>query len=137
MTLHQVNTKWDNGLAFDSQIGDHTVRMDASGEMGNNSGVSPKKMLLASLSGCTGMDVVSLLNKMRVPFTRLEIDAEGDLRDEHPKVYTEIRLVYRLYGENLDNAKVEKAIDLSQEKYCGVSAMLKKSCPVKYTIEYA
>ena len=131
-----MNTVWKEKMAFESQLGNHVVRMDTTPEMGDDSGASPKQMLLAGLAGCTGMDVVSLLNKMRVPFTNFEMDIEADLTEEHPIVFSEIRLIYKFYGTDLDTAKVEKAVKLSQEKYCGVSAMLKKNSPIEYSIEY-
>jgi len=133
---YKVNTVWKEKMAFESQLGNHVVRMDTTPEMGDDSGASPKQMLLAGLAGCTGMDVVSLLNKMRVPFTNFEMDIEADLTEEHPIVFSEIRLIYKFYGTDLDTAKVEKAVKLSQEKYCGVSAMLKKNSPIEYSIEY-
>lgn len=136
MITDTVKTTWANKMAFVSHIGRHTFRIDTGLESGDDSGPRPKKTLLATLAACTGMDVVSLLRKMRVPFTGLEIDTEGDLTDEHPIVYSEIRLVYRVLGNDLDKEKIKKAIDLSQEKYCGISAMLKKNCPIHYTIEY-
>ncbi|MFT5766086.1 MAG: putative redox protein, partial [Saprospiraceae bacterium] len=83
--MHSVKTNWKNKMAFDSQIDKHTVRIDTGGELGDDSGPSPKKLLLASLAGCTGMDVVSLLKKMRVTITGFEIDIEADLTEEHPK----------------------------------------------------
>jgi putative redox protein len=134
--VNSVNTIWKNKMAFDSHVDNHTIRIDTGGEIGDDSGPSPKKLLLSSLAGCTGMDVVSLLKKMRVLITGFEIDIEADLTEEHPKVYSEIRLVYRFFGEELNKEKVEKSVRLSQEKYCGVSAMLKKNCPVNYRIEY-
>ncbi len=135
-TVHKISASWVEGLAFNLQIDKHNVRIDASGELGNNTGPSPKKLLLTSLAGCTGMDVVSLLDKMRVPYTNLDVYVEGDLTDEHPKVYSEIRVIYKIYGQDLDANKVEKAVLLSQEKYCGVSVMLRKSTNLTYTIEY-
>jgi len=123
-------------MAFDSQIDKHTLRIDAPEPLGEDTGASPKKLLLSSLAGCTGIDVVSLLNKMKVSFDNFEMDVEADLTDEHPKVYSEIRLVYRFYGEDLNKAKIEKAIALSKDKYCGVSAMLQKNCPIVYSVEY-
>ena len=134
---HAINTKWIEHMAFDSHIGKHTIRIDTSGEYGDDTGAGPKQLLLSALAGCTGMDVVSLLKKMRVPFTGLEIDVTADLTYTHPKIYSEIRLVYRVFGNELDKAKVKKAVDLSQEKYCGVSAMLRKNSPILYDIEYA
>jgi putative redox protein len=133
---HSVNTKWIDKMTFESQIDNHTIRIDTSGELGDDSGPSPKKLLLSSLAGCTGMDVTALLKKMRVPFVGFEMDIEADLTEEHPKVYSEIRLVYRFYGKDLNKKKIEKAVGLSQEKYCGVSEMLRKNSPIKYSIEY-
>lgn len=133
---YKVNTVWKEKMAFESQLGNHTVRMDTTPEMGDDSGANPKQLLLAGLAGCTGMDVVSLLNKMRVPFTNFEMGIEADLIEKHPIVFSEIRLKYVFWGDNLDKAKVKKAVKLSQDKYCGVSAMLKKNSPITYTIEY-
>ena len=133
---YKVNTVWKEKMAFDSQLGNHTVRMDTTPEMGNDSGPSPKQLVLAGLAGCTGMDVVSLLKKMRVDYTGFEIDIEADLTEEHPIVFSEIRMKYLISGKDLDRSKVEKAINLSQERYCGVSAMLKKNSPINYTIVY-
>ena len=134
--LHKVKTVWKENMAFDSQIDNHTLRIDTTGPLGDDSGPGPKKLLLASLTGCTGMDVVSLLKKMRVNFSNFEIDIEADLTEEHPKVYSEIRLVYRVFGNQLNKEKIKKAVDLSQERYCGVNAMLRKNSPIRYSIEY-
>ena len=134
--MHEVKTKWVDKMAFDSQIDNHTVRIDTVGLMGDDSGPSPKKLVLAGLSGCTGMDVVALLKKMRVSVSKFEIDIEADLTEEHPKVYSEIRTVYRFYGTEMTKEKIEKSVRLSQEKYCGVSAMLKKNSPLNYRTEY-
>lgn len=133
---YKINTVWKDKMAFDSQLGNHTTRMDTTPEMGDDSGPSPKQLVLAGLAGCTGMDVVSLLKKMRVDFTGFEINIEADLTDEHPIVFSEIRIEYLVFGKELNRSKVQKAIDLSQEKYCGVSAMLKKNSPIKYAITY-
>ncbi len=133
---HKINTAWKENMAFDAQLGDHVVTVDAVSPIGDNKGSSPKQLLLASLATCTGMDVVSLLKKMRVEYSAFTIDVEADLTEEHPKVYSEFRLTYCFTGKGMDRNKVKKAVDLSQEKYCGVSAMLKKSAPILYTIEY-
>jgi putative redox protein len=134
---YKINTVWKEKMAFDSQLGNHTIRMDTMPEMGDDSGPSPKQLVLAGLAGCTGMDVASLLKKMRVEYDSFEIYTEADLTEEHPKVFSEIRLVYRFKGENIDKAKVEKAVNLSKDRYCGVSAMLKKNSPIHFRIEYA
>ena len=75
-------------------------------------------------------------NKMHVPFTGLEMQVEADLTEEHPKVFSEIRLMYQVFGKGLNKEKVQKAIDLSQERYCGVNAILKKNNPINYSVEY-
>ena len=134
--MYRIKTKWVDKVAFDSQIDNHTVRTDAKGPMGDDSGPSPKKLLLAGLAGCTGIDVIPLLEKMRVPVEGFEMNIEADLTDEHPKVFSEIRLVYRFYGSDLNRDKIEKAVKLSKEKYCGVSAMLEKNSPITFSIEY-
>ena len=123
-------------MLFDSDVEGHSVKTDARPPLGDDSAASPKRLLLAGLTGCTGIDIAMLFDKMRVSYTGIEIDAEADLTDEHPKVYSEIRLTYRIFGENVDQKKVERAITLSQDKYCGVSAMLKKNCPIVWTVEY-
>ena len=134
---YQINTVWKEKMAFDSQLGNHTIRMDTTPEMGDDTGPSPKQLVLAGLAGCTGMDVASLLKKMRVEYDSFEIYTEADLTEEHPIVFSEIRLVYRFKGENINQEKVEKAVALSKERYCGVSAMLQKNSPIFYSIEYS
>lgn len=135
MGFYSVNTSWAGKMAFDSQVDKHIVRLDTGGELGDDSGPSPKKLLLSSLAGCTGMDVVSLLEKMRVKLEGFDIEIEADLTEEHPKVFSEIRMKYIFKGQNLDRSKLEKAIQLSQERYCGVSEMLRKNSPIHYIIE--
>lgn len=124
-------------MAFEHQVGNHIVRTDTVPDLGDDSGASPKKLLLAGLAGCTGIDVASILEKMRVTYDAYEMDIEATLTDEHPKVYDHIRLVYRFRGEGLEEKreKIEKAISLSKDKYCGVSAMLAKNCPIEWLLE--
>ena len=130
-------TKWVDALAFDATADSgHTVRIDTTVEGGGlGSGMNPKKMVLGALSACSGMDVVEVLKKMKVAFSKLEIDAEADQTDEHPKVYKSITMVYRVDAKPDDLDKVKRAVSLSQEKYCGVSAMLAKHCSIDYRIE--
>ncbi len=130
-------TKWVEALAFDATADSgHTVRIDTSVEGGGlGSGMNPKKMLLASLSGCSAMDVVDILTKMKVTFTKLEIEAEAEQTEEHPKVFTYINMIYRVDALPEDVDKVKRAVALSHDKYCGVSAMLAKHCTINYSIE--
>ena len=123
-------------MTFETTIGDHTIILDADPKVGgNNKGPRPKPLLLASLAGCTGMDVVSLLGKMRVEFKDLEVKVNGELTSEHPRYYHKIHITYILKGVDLDHSKIEKAVTLSQEKYCGVSAMLEKAATITYEIQ--
>ena len=109
----------------------HWVPMDGPAQFGgSDAGIRPKELLLLSLASCTGSDVASILDKMRVPYKKFQVDIEAEMAQEHPKVYTKIEVVYRFWGENLENAKLERAIELSETTYCAVSAMLKKSCEV-------
>jgi putative redox protein len=132
----KVTTTWKESLAFDANADGHKVRLDTTKEGGSlDSGMSPKKMLLASLCGCSGMDVVDILNKMKVHFTQLEITAEAEQTDDHPKVFKSIDLVYHCNVDPADEDKLKRAVSLSMEKYCGVSAMLAKHCTINYTTQ--
>ena len=97
-------------------------------------GLKPKLLLLVALAGCTGMDVVSILNKMKVEFNKMNIRVDGDTADEHPKKFIKIRITYEITGKNIDRNKVEKAIIMSQERYCSVSATLRESVKIDYLI---
>ncbi len=129
----KVTTTWKEALAFDANADGHIVRLDTTKEGGGlDSGMSPKKMLLASLCGCSGMDIVDILQKMKVHFTQLEITAEAEQTDEHPKVFKSIDLVYHCNVSAEDEDKFKRAVNLSMEKYCGISAMLAKHCAINY-----
>jgi len=132
--LHKAKAEWKAGEAFEHDIDGHTF-LSGSSEDGQWSGPSPKKLLLAGLAGCTGVDIVDLMQKMRQDVTGISIDVEADQTEDHPKVYAEIRLVYHIFGKDIKPEKVEKAIVLSQEKLCGVTAMLQKNSPIHYRYE--
>lgn len=122
-------------MSFEAQIDGFTLMMDSVPEAGGQGlGPTPKPLLMASLGGCTGMDVISLARKMRQEVESLEIKLTGSITDEHPKVYEAIHLTYIFTGKDLDPEKLKKAIDLSQEKYCGVSQTLKKGVVISYSI---
>lgn len=130
-----VNVKWIDGLSFEAEVADYKIIIDADPEFGGRKkGPKPKPLLLVSLAGCTGMDVVSLLYKMRVEFSEFNIKVDGNTTDEHPKKFTNITITYELTGKNIDRSKVEKAVIMSQEKYCGVSATLRESVKLDYLI---
>lgn len=122
-------------MAFESEVNGHKLVLDAAKEFGGEGlGYRPKPLVMAALAGCTGMDVVSILKKMRVEYDGLEIKVEGDVADEHPKTYTALKLIYEFKGKDLPMEKLEKAVALSEETYCGVWAMYKKAVPVTYEI---
>ena len=132
----KATAKWVSNLAFDATSNNgHTVRLDTTVEGGSlDSGMSPKQMVLAAVCGCSGMDVVGILDKMKVPYTKLEIEAEAEQTSEHPKVFKFVNMSYKadIAPEHLD--KLKRAAELSHDKYCGVSVMLSKHCPVNYTV---
>jgi len=120
-----ININWKQNMAFEAQIDGHTLLIDAVEEVGGqNLGPAPKPLLMASLGGCTAMDVISLAKKMRQEVESFEIEMEADLTEEHPMRYTDIKLIYKFKGKDLNLAKLEKAVSLSQDRYCGVSATL-------------
>lgn len=122
-------------MAFEMDINGHKLVMDANSEVGGKDlGPRPKPLLLAALVGCTGMDVSSILKKMQVDYNKMEVSVEADNTEEHPKVYENIKLIYKFQGKDLPKDKIEKAIELSQERYCGVSAMLGKATTIDYEI---
>jgi len=131
----QSTVKWNSGLAFTAHQGGHAVALDASLESGGqDSGSSPKGLLLSGLGGCTGMDVVSILEKMRVRLDGFEVQAGAELTEDHPKVFKSIHLRYVFRGRDLPPEKLEKAVILSMDRYCGVSAMLAKAAPITWEI---
>ncbi len=135
MSKNTVNTVWAGKMAFDCHIGDkHVVRIDTKPDAGDDTGPGPKILLLTSLSGCTAMDIAALLPKMRVSFDRFRVEAEAELTDDHPKVYKGFHLRYYISGADIREDKVREAIELSQAKYCGVSAMLRAHAPITWDL---
>ena len=129
----KVNCNWAGNMAFEAEINDYKLMMDASPEVGGEErGPRPKPLTLASLGGCTGMDVISILKKMKVVPEYFNIEIDGELTEEHPKYYHKIHLQYQFKGKDLPIEKLKKAVSLSQEKYCGVNELLKKGAEVTY-----
>jgi len=135
--MKRARVKWVENLKF---IGDapsgHSILMDGPPEVGgDNVAVRPGELTLVALGGCTAIDVVSMLKKMRVELDSFEVVVDAEPAEEHPRVWTKIHVRYILKGRAIDEAKVKKAIELSEEKYCSVSAMLKKSAELTYDYE--
>jgi len=134
-----VKTEWKGNMEFLTKTeSNHEMVLDASPKVGgNDKGVRPKELLLVGLTGCTGMDVVSILKKMKVEDYSLRIEAEHEDTEEHPVHYKKIHLKYFFkLDDDSKKSKVEKAVNLSQERYCGVSEMLKKASELTYEIIY-
>lgn len=131
-----ANITWDEKVSFIAETEGHKIVMDTFPEHGGeNKGVRPKPLLLFALGGCTGMDVISILTKMREKVDFFNIQVEGELTEEHPKYYKKIVVTYQVKGENINPENVKKAVHLSEEKYCGVSAMLRKATEIVTRIE--
>ncbi len=132
----QLEVTWKQGMAFESEIDGFKLTVDAAPETGGeNLGPRPKPLMMLALGGCTGMDVVSILKKMRIEPEAFSMSIEGEISDEHPKRFTKMHLVYTFKGKDLPIDKLEKAIKLSQEQYCGVSASYKDAMELSYEIK--
>ncbi|MFP3960064.1 MAG: OsmC family protein [Spirochaetaceae bacterium] len=135
MATHHTKITHKDGLSFDAELQGYSIKLDADESVGGKGyGPTPKPLLLTSLAGCTGMDVAAILSKMQMPYDSFEVEVEGDTTDEHPKTYHTVRVRYVFRGNRLDHGKIEKAVKLSQEKYCGVSAMMKQVAQLDYEI---
>ena len=131
----KVNVTWKDQMTFNANVNGFDIIIDADEKVGGRDlGPRPKPLSLASLGGCTGMDVISILGKMRVKPDFFDIEVEAEMSDEHPKYYKAIHIKYIFKGDNLPMDKIEKAVNLSQDRYCGGSYMLKQSSELTYEI---
>jgi putative redox protein len=125
----EVIAEWKGETSFIGRnLTGGTVQM---GKIDDRSGISPMELLLAGLAGCTGMDIASILTKQRQPFVDLKLKVRGKRASDYPMVFTELEVTYLLWGEGLDLDAVERAIQLSEEKYCSVGLMLGKAAPIR------
>jgi putative redox protein len=122
-----LNLKWKKGMAFQTVLDGHKIIVDAEDAVGGNDlGPRPKPLMLLSLAGCTGMDVVSILKKMRVELDDFNVEVIANNTEEHPKHYDEIKVIYKFWGKDLPEDKINKAVHLSEDRYCGVSFVYRK-----------
>jgi len=121
---------WVQGHEFEAIHEGNKIKMDGD----NKNGHGPKALLLSAIAGCSGTDVVDILTKMRVDFSDFKIEVEADQTEEHPKVFKDIHVLYKMKTDVENEDKVRKAIDLSLEKYCGVAAMLQKNSAISYSL---
>jgi putative redox protein len=138
MADKKVSTRFAGGMTFQSHFDDgHHILIDTSeADGGNDLGPRPKQLMLSALAGCTGIDVVSMLNKMRVPFNNFSIDIEANLTKETPKIYDWVKVIYSISVKQEDEDKVRRAVKMSKEQYCGVSAMFEKFATVESEIVF-
>ena len=137
MVTHSVSTSFNKNMSFTADINGHEVIMDTTADDGgDDSGPSPKKMMLASLAGCTGIDIVSILNKMKVMYSDFSIGVHAVLTNEHPKIYNYVKITYKIKLAEEDKPKMIKAVNLSIETYCGVFAMFKTFAKMDTEIDY-
>ncbi len=137
MDTHFVSTDFKGGMAFASQVNDHSVLTDTTIENGgHNEGPGPKRLMLVSLAACTGIDVVGILDKMKVVFSDLRIDTTATLSESHPKTYVHVKVTYKIKLNEADRPKMQKAVHLSEDKYCGVMAMFKTFAKMETEIIY-
>ncbi|MGE5399440.1 MAG: OsmC family protein [Ignavibacteriales bacterium] len=135
MGTRKAYIKQVSGITFLGKTdSNHWVAIDGPEELGgSNAGIRPKELLLLGLGGCTGSDVVSILKKKRLSVDDFEMNISADVADEHPQVFTKIHIEFVFYGENIPSKDVERAIELSQTKYCSVTKMLEKAMPITYS----
>ncbi len=137
MNIQKVTAKFNSGMDFSHLINQHEFHTDGSvADGGQDSAPGPKRLMLSSLAGCTGIDIVSILNKLKVNFSDFSLEVAAELTDEHPKIYDKVTVIYRIKLAEEDQQKMVKAVNLSVEKYCGVMAMFKKFAEVTTEIEY-
>jgi putative redox protein len=130
-----ITARHKDGMSFSTDIDGHIVTIDTKAPDGSPGvGPRPKALMLVSLAGCTGIDVVEILNKMRVKFSELSISVEGELTEAIPRTYHTVTISYSIKVKKEDEPKVQKAVLLSQDKYCGVSAMFRAFATIKTKI---
>ncbi len=130
-----IKARWLNDLAFEAEVDGHKLYMDSSLEHGGkNTGPRPKPLMMVALAGCTGMDVAAILKKMREDIEELTVEVEGDVSEDHPKRFEGMKVIYRVKGKGVNRKNVEKAVNLSTTKYCGVSANYTKAFHITHEI---
>ncbi len=136
MTATTARIAWVENALFVGESGSgHTVTMDGSPDVGGrNLGVRPMEMVLIGMGGCTAIDVVSMLRKQRQDVRDVVVELAAHRADDHPKVFTRVKVIYRVRGKGLNRALVERAVSLSDEKYCSATAMVRRSADVTHEV---
>lgn len=133
---HKVTTTWKENMLLESDNphGNHVLMETGPDFGGSNQGLNPKALMLSSIGGCTGLDVVALLKKMRVEVADFKVIVNGELTEEHPKYYDKVSIDYYFTGTDLNEEKINKAVSLSEERYCGVIKMFRAFAEVTIAI---
>lgn len=134
--MAKIKMNWKGENLFESNQGDNTIMIDAPAEGVESIGVRPKALMLSSLAGCGALDIVSLLKKMRAEVDDFKVEVTAELTDEHPKIYKDVVVTYQFFGSDFKKDKIQKAVDLSVERYCGVMEMFRKFTDVTVNVEY-
>ena len=135
---HKVTTTWKNKMLLESDnpLGKNLLMESGPDFGGSNQGLSPKALMLSSLGGCTGLDLLSLLKKMRVEIEDFKVIVNGELTEEHPKYYDKVSIDYYFTGTDLNEEKIKKAVSLSEERYCGVIKMFRAFAELTIAIHF-
>ena len=134
---NKIEVSWKGGMLFESVAPEGKVLIEADEAVGGTGvGLRPKAMMLTALAGCTSMDVASLLKKMRAEVSDFKVEVEANLTDEHPKYYDKVTVTYKFYGSDFQKDKIEKSVNLSVDRYCGVMEMFRKFCDLSTEIVY-
>ena len=128
----KTTTSWVKDQEFQTSHDEQTIKLDGK----RVNGFNPKAVLLSALAACSGIDVVEILEKMKIEVTILDIEVESEVAETHPKIFKEIHMTYKISSNPVDEDKTKKAINLSLDKYCGVAAMLKKNSKITYEVEF-
>lgn len=132
---HHVNTIWKGKMHFESLANDHIIHLDKLEKHGGeNFGPRPKPLILSAIGGCTGMEIMSILEKMRITIEQLDIDVTGELTETQPKMYKAVHIIFNVKCASENKSKTERAINLAINKYCGVVAMVRQFAIVTYDI---
>lgn len=136
--INKITTEWKGGVIFESgNMSGNTFLIDDKVEgVEKRIGLAPKSLMLSALAGCTGLDVISVLEKMKVKNYEFKMEIEAELTDEHPKYYHKVKVNYHFYGKDLNEKKIKKSVDLSVDKYCGVMEMFRQFAKLETEIHY-
>lgn len=133
---HKIITQWKGDMVFESDNPSGKLAVMDTNVEGSNKryGLSPKALMLSSLAGCSGIDVIFVLNKMKLTIEDFKMEVEGELTNEHPKYYHAVSVDYHFYGKDLNEKKLNRAVNLSVDKYCGVMEMFRQFATIKINV---